>query len=307
MGFNGANGLKKKVEPTFGVSFGLPYPTHGYPLNPYGPYPAPNPYFGSISPNGLNLGLVNVNPLVSFQVTKDEYGEKVLKPLVNVHVTPNENILHKVGHFFHNKKHGIKQALHSQHYHHHTHYPVPPEIYHPHHYHDSGPYYDSPPPNYHPGPSYYGPSGGGYGFSSGPSYFRDSGPDLDYNPFLFDGRSANGSANQQQLKLAQYNYQNVYPQNQNNFQAPDTREFRAGYANEYNYQTPTHPIPAQAPGNARGSKNVAFPTSRRKRSVEEKDIPEERSLNTEKVDTINFESLREEFYDLYTLSPIKLC
>ncbi|GAB0100771.1 Peptidase S1 domain-containing protein [Sergentomyia squamirostris] len=293
LGFNGANGLKKKVEPTFGVSFGLPYPTHGYPLNPYGPYPANNPYFGSISPNGLNLGLVNVNPLVSLQVTKDEYGEKVLKPLVNVHVTPNENLLHKVGHFFNSKKHGIKQAIHSQHYHQHTHYPSPPEIYHPHHHYPSGPYYDSPPPNYSHGPSYYGHSGGGYGFPSGPpsgpsgpsGYFRDSGPDLDYNPFLFDSRSANGSAPQQQQKLSQYHYQNIYPQNQNNFQGPDTREYRNEYANEYNYQSLTRPIQAQAPGDARGSKSVTFPTSRRRRSVEEEEQDEtivERSVNAEK-------------------------
>ncbi|CAB3363652.1 Hypothetical predicted protein [Cloeon dipterum] len=86
-----------KVKPTFGVSFGLPY-GYGqpYPLNPFGSVPsAVNPFFGSVGPGGLSLGPVSVNPLVSIQVTKDEFGEKVIKPLVNLHVTPNKGLLHK--------------------------------------------------------------------------------------------------------------------------------------------------------------------------------------------------------------------
>ncbi|XP_050073469.1 uncharacterized protein LOC126561398 [Anopheles maculipalpis] len=154
----GGSGGDKKVVPTFGVSFGLPYPS-GYPLNPYGPHPAPNPYFGSLSANGLNLGLVNVNPLVSLQVTKDEYGDKVLKPLVNLHVTPTENIVHKIGGLLAAKKQNIYHVF-NQHEHYHSHhggYPRPPPIYHPHHVHGHGPppFIDGPivsrPPHFGPG------------------------------------------------------------------------------------------------------------------------------------------------------------
>ncbi|KXJ81696.1 hypothetical protein RP20_CCG018224 [Aedes albopictus] len=131
-GHGGEGGGGKKVVPTFGVSFGLPYPS--YPLNPYGPNPAGNPYFGSIGANGLNLGLVNVNPLFSFQVTKDEYGDKVVKPLVNLHVTPTENIVHKVGHLLSAKKQNILHVF-NQHDHVHNHYgyPPPPPVYRPPH------------------------------------------------------------------------------------------------------------------------------------------------------------------------------
>lgn len=119
---------KRKVLPTFGVSFGLPYPSGAYPPNAFGQVPAQNQHFGSISPNGLDLGLINVNPLVSFQVSKTEYGEKVVKPLVNLHVTPNENIIHKVGKLFH------KKPLVQEHYHHHDHYH--PEVHYAPDYHD---------------------------------------------------------------------------------------------------------------------------------------------------------------------------
>ncbi|XP_041772682.1 uncharacterized protein LOC121593948 isoform X2 [Anopheles merus] len=176
----GGNGGDKKVVPTFGVSFGLPYPTGGYPLNPYGPHPAPNPYFGSLSANGLNLGLINVNPLLSLQVTKDEYGDKVLKPLVNLHVTPTENIVHKIGGLLAAKKQNIYHVF-NQHEHYHSHhggYPRPPPIYHPHHVHGppppyvDGPILSRPPPFGHghghpeliytkpPGPIYTGGPGG---------------------------------------------------------------------------------------------------------------------------------------------------
>lgn len=113
--------IKRKILPTYGVSFGLPYPTGGggYPANPHGDfYPAPNPHFGSIGPNGLNLGLLNVNPLVSVQVSKTEFGDKVVKPLVNLHVTPNANIFEKVGELFKSKP----EYIHNTHYHHHDHY-----------------------------------------------------------------------------------------------------------------------------------------------------------------------------------------
>lgn len=243
-GYGGSPLGNKKVVPTFGVSFGLPIPTYGgngYPINPFGGAPAVNQNFGSLSPNGLNLGLVNVNPLVSFQVAKNELGEKLFKPLVNLHVTPNANIIQKVGDLWKAKKFGFGgQPTVNQHYHTHTHYPNPPEIYHPHQhyeehssYHEHG-YQDGPhqyptgPGGYPSGPGgsggypsapgspeYYpssGPGGypsqtsGGYGFPSGPQgYYRDSGSnnenfDQSYNP------SQNDPTNQNE-----YHYDNITP------------------------------------------------------------------------------------------------
>lgn len=186
-GLGGLNPLGgKKVVPTFGVSFGLPYPSYGgggYPINPFGGAPAVNQNFGSLSPNGLNLGLVNVNPLVSFQVAKNELGEKLFKPLVNLHVTPNANIIQKVGDLWRAKKFGFGGGPSiNQHYHTHTHYPQPPEVYHPGHHHDhhgghpyDGPYLEHPPhQSFVNGPGPFVPSGPG-GFASGPGGYP-SGP-----------------------------------------------------------------------------------------------------------------------------------
>lgn len=95
----------KNIKPTFGLSFGLPSQGGGgYPINPYGPHPLVNPYGGSIGHQGINLGLVSVNPLISLQVTKDDYGAKVFKPFVNLHVTPNNYLLHKFEDLFAYKK-----------------------------------------------------------------------------------------------------------------------------------------------------------------------------------------------------------
>ncbi|XP_031348096.1 uncharacterized protein LOC116174331 isoform X1 [Photinus pyralis] len=128
-----------KVKPTFGVSFGLPNQGGGgYPLNPYGPYPLVNPYGNTFGGGGINLGLVSVNPLLSIQVSKDDYGEKVVKPFVNLHVTPNDFVVHKLDHLFSLKKEALFNKFH--------HAPV---------YH--GPPVHHGPPIHH-GPSHYGPS-----------------------------------------------------------------------------------------------------------------------------------------------------
>ena len=103
---NGATGssLSEFIQPTFGVSFGLPQagPGYGgYQQNPLGTGPAVNPYYtqkkggllggllGGAGPNGLSVGGVDVNPLVSFQATTNSNGSVVAKPLINLHVTPN--------------------------------------------------------------------------------------------------------------------------------------------------------------------------------------------------------------------------
>ncbi|CAG7823718.1 unnamed protein product [Allacma fusca] len=98
-------------EPTFGVSFGLPggYPQTGggYPLNPVNTGHITNPY----NSGGIPLGPISVNPLVSFQVTKDKDKTKVLKPLVNFHVTPNAGILQGIKGLFHGHYKGHHHSL----------------------------------------------------------------------------------------------------------------------------------------------------------------------------------------------------
>lgn len=195
LGGVGVGLTKKKVEPQFGVSFGLPYPSGAYPLNTFnGGFPAQNPYFGSISPNGLNLGLLNVNPLVSFQFAKNEYGEKTFKPLVNFHVTPNENIINKVGNLFKAKKFGFGgigggggNGGYNQHYHTHTHFGAQsPPIHHPHHY-ESGPpshHFDGP-PHHFDGPPHHYESAGPHFESTGPSHYGP--PPSDYYPSGYAG------------------------------------------------------------------------------------------------------------------------
>ncbi|XP_038120367.1 uncharacterized protein LOC119770118 isoform X2 [Culex quinquefasciatus] len=283
----------KKVVPTFGVSFGLPYPS--YPLNPYGPNPAGNPYFGSIGANGLNLGLVNVNPLFSFQVTKDEYGDKVVKPLVNLHVTPTENIVHKVGHLLAAKKQNVLHVFNQhEHYHNHHSYPPPPAIYRPPH--GPPPFAHGPPPPHYgptgpnliytkpPGPIYSGPGpiypGPGPIYPGpGPILNRPPGPPFIPNgpapfygprpPFFRDasaasdveldynpsevGRTANVTFNQQSLR-----------------QPGPIGNFR--YQSVYPQNQPdalnkNRNIPTPAPGHSEGSSIVSFPRSRRSTDV----------------------------------------
>ena len=284
-----------------------------------GGYPAQNPYFGSISPNGLNLGLVNVNPLVSFQFAKNEYGEKLFKPLVNFHVTPNEGLIHKVGSLFKHKKHGggdYSQGNLNQHYHTHTHYPVPPPVYHPHHHH-GGEHYE-----HFGGEHYYGggghefiPSGPGPAYGFGPHY-RDSSPyasdanagyysdngsgysQPDYQSDINGGyysRSANNSIENS------YNYQNVYPNN-NQLQLDQSNGY-AGYASNYdNYnqnsiqQNAQQSPPVQSAANGQ-AQSVSFPNSRRKRNT---DDGKSSNVNVDESSdkTVNIEKVR--LYDVTT-------
>lgn len=298
---------KKKVEPQFGVSFGLPYPTGAYPLNTFnGGYPAQNPYFGSISPNGLNLGLLNVNPLVSFQFAKNEYGEKTFKPLVNFHVTPNEQLISKVGNLFKPKKYGggyPSHSPHNQHYHMHTHYPAPSPIYHPHHYDGGHPYVDG----YHSHPETY-PSFGGseYGLTGPPGFsgpgsiyretsansapydahvlssgYNDNGftsaaaTPYDFDPNLYS-RSLNSSTvsqSQSQQFNPAYNYQNAYPQNGRENLVQTTNKYASGYQNYNQMQIQNS---EQSQNSMQDMRSVSFPTNRRRKrstdDVQNKDV-----------------------------------
>lgn len=88
------------VEPTVGVSFGLPQYGQSYggqPFNYLNTGTAINPYYGgggpAYGPNGvpsrISLGAVDINPLISFQSIANGKGELIKKPLINLHVTPN--------------------------------------------------------------------------------------------------------------------------------------------------------------------------------------------------------------------------
>uniref|UniRef100_A0A336LHB9 Phenoloxidase-activating factor 2 n=1 Tax=Culicoides sonorensis TaxID=179676 RepID=A0A336LHB9_CULSO len=97
-GSSGVNHQTKKTSPSIGISFGLPIPSPN--INPYLNY------------NGLNLGLVNVNPFFSLHLNKDESGDKVLHPSINLHITPNEQIFTKlIDKKFHAKKLILQKKL----------------------------------------------------------------------------------------------------------------------------------------------------------------------------------------------------
>lgn len=114
----------KHVQPTFGISFALPPGSPGSPSltnhHPYNPHLFP---FGrAITAGGINLGVAIVNPLLSLQITKDEEGEKIYRPLLHFHVTPSQEKLRAVTKLFDDKK----AFLLNKHHHYHTMYPIPP-------------------------------------------------------------------------------------------------------------------------------------------------------------------------------------
>lgn len=285
----------KKILPTLGLSFGLPFPTNNYPISPFGNIP--NPQFGA---NGLNLGLLNVNPLFSLQVTKSENGEKLVKPFVNLHVTPNEGIIGKIGHLFAAKKGGLHN-----HYHKHLHrypgygpygppgypphfegpilpHPPPfegPFLPHPHPPHFDGPIFSKPPHHFH---------GHGPIFSKPPPFYKGIGhrpneliyDDIAVNPNVLGFRSGNVTFNDES-DFPPNNSPNIIENLENaaldhflnklNSIEGDERyarqfsDFNRNSVNENNVQS----IPAQAPGAAQGSEMVSFPTSRRRRDTDQ--------------------------------------
>ncbi|KAM8710902.1 hypothetical protein ACLKA7_017517 [Drosophila subpalustris] len=264
--------IQRKVLPTYGVSFGLPYPTSGhpggYPTNVLGDYyPAQNPHFGALGPNGLNLGLVNVNPLVSLQVSKTDYGEKVVKPLVNLHVTPNENLIQKVGDFFKKRP----SEVHNTHYHHHDHFSGDHHDHfsgYQHHY--SEPHFDvemvhsQPIFEYHSGPSLQ-PAVQHYHHSD--HHSTDS-FEHSFNS-LYPGSAPSGFG-------SYADYSQHYERSVNVTEPPEwSTPSRRGKQLQLGQ---LHSIPAPAPGAAEGSDYVTFPHDRRRRSAEN---PTEFELNAE--------------------------
>jgi len=181
VGTGNLDSSKLNVRPTWGVSFGLPQtggvgPIAPHPGNSLG-IPGYTPGYGLVGGQGINLGPVAVNPLVAVQVTKDEYGEKVVKPYVNLHVTPNPALIHKLGHLLAHKKYGLYGGHYGGHYggnygvyapHYHTHHERP--IY---HYPSRPPFYPSHVVPHHE-PIYHKPHDGFY-----PSYYKDDNDDYD--------------------------------------------------------------------------------------------------------------------------------
>lgn len=226
------------------------------------------------------------------QVTKNELGEKLVKPFVNLHVTPNEGIVGKIGNLLLAKK----GSLH-KHYHHHNHrYPqeLPHNFYgehenhhYPPHHHIEEPQFLSHPPPYHGsqfphGPpehfSNYGPPQNfpqqhgspphhhifseppphfykDNGFSKGPSFIDD----FSSNPAILGFRSSNISLD---------DYQSVYANNKD-FRASNLYQDDTRYARGYSNYNKNYNLPTQAPGTAEGSEKVSFPTSRRRRDTDQ--------------------------------------
>lgn len=284
----------KNIKPTFGVSFGLPNQGGGgYPISPYGPNTLVNPYGNTIGGSGINLGLVSVNPLISVQVSKDDYGNKEIKPFVNLHVTPNNYLVHKFEDLLSYKKHIIFNKhkhyhLHKAHPHyyqshyenhpHHEFYKPPshvietPEIYGPQHY--TGPYLDHPPAHSssYPGEHFYPPHSLSAETYPGPEAYYDD--PLNYGGGEYDphhGRAYVNKTNYVQgnslLEQFQNKYQNgdntyanynddsnLHDNHQNNFDSYQySSDKRRGKSFNFQNDSPSNPI--------------KFPSSRKRRDV----------------------------------------
>lgn len=261
------------MQPTFGVSFGLPQPSNGgYPINPYSSNPLNNPYGPALNSGGLNLGLVSVNPLVALQVTKNDYGDKVIKPFVNLHVTPNENVVHKIGHLFHDKKQQLLN-LH-EHYHHYpqnaqyphypqnSHYPQNP------HYHQNPHYSQRPYGLYHGphrpqgiqySPQVYSPHNHQYR----PTYHSNLGPPsykVHEEPSDSDYYDDDNDESDDDLSFNNGLYTPDFGRSANVSNPPNDYATKYPYSRSYNIQ-PTNN------GADRERQTVRFPTSRRRRAV----------------------------------------
>ncbi|XP_028039013.1 uncharacterized protein LOC114249582 [Bombyx mandarina] len=252
-GDNGVN-TNKKVQPTFGVSFGLPQPSHGYPINPYGHSPIHNPYGPAINSGGINLGLLSVNPLLAIEVTKNDYGEKIVKPLVNLHITPNEHVVNRIGDLFHEKKHYLLNK--HEHYHHHQ------------PYHNSYGYYhhSHPPlvPTNH-GPPIYSPHYTHYQ-NKYPGYFKS-------RPQLYESTASNEDDDYYSDDTDEH-YNNEYDihnpvHNNYGFERSlnvSTNDNGQKYANRYAYSR-SLTVPQKPNGANPTGQTFRFPENRKKREI----------------------------------------
>lgn len=248
------------MQPTFGVSFGLPQPSHGgYPINPFNSNPLYNPYGPALNSGGLNLGLVSVNPLLSVQVTKNDYGDKIVKPFVNLHVTPNEHVVNKIGHLFHEKKLYLLNK--HEHYHHHN-----PHNYGHHHDHHFKPPHFVHPPHYpgHHGPPIYSPQF---------THYEPGYPQV--HPYKAHQPATSDDYYDEYDNAGHYDDNTDYHSYQGSFYSPGfersantSTNDRQGnnYANRYSYSRSLN-LPQKDPGANRGGQTIRFPENRKKRDV----------------------------------------
>lgn len=153
--FKPGGNVNKKVNPTVGISFGLPIPSP--PINQFLNY------------NGLSLGPVNVNPFFSLQYTKDDYGQKIIHPSINLHITPNEFLLTKlIG-----KKKAAKNILLASKLQSLANYQPQPHLPGPIYFDHPGPSFNGPPPPFYDRP-FYGPSFNSPPHFSGPSPYNSA-------------------------------------------------------------------------------------------------------------------------------------
>lgn len=251
-GYGGNGGHNnKQVQPTFGVSFGLPQPSHSYPVNPFGHNPLHNPYGPALNGGGINLGLLSVNPLLAVQVSKNDYGEKIVKPFVNLHVTPNEHVVNKLGDLFHEKKLYLLNK--HEHFHHYNN---------PHYNHNIGPHYPRPPyqfsPHYTPHysqPPIYSPH-----YSHYPNHYRQNSYDSLRTPHVNEDYYDDDNVNLDEDDYNQGNY--GYERSANVSHNLDTNRYANRYAYSRSLQIPNHSREAN-----RGDQTVRFPESRKRRDV----------------------------------------
>ncbi|CAG5025665.1 unnamed protein product [Parnassius apollo] len=259
-GGNGGNS-NKQVQPTFGVSFGLPQPSHsGYPINPYNDNPIHNPYGPALNGGGINLGLLSVNPLLAVQVTKNDYGEKIVKPFVNLHVTPNEHVINKIGNLFHEKKLYLLNK--HEHYHHHNPYGNYHEF-------NAYPHYEYPLNHNYPS-AVYSPHYTHRGYPKLNSYHSPE-PyigDEDY----YDDDNLNHYNDHAQNNYHQNDFFNPSLERSTNTSVEDKGN---SYANRYAYSRSLY-IPSRTPGANQGGSSIRFPDNRRKRELSIEKTVEER-------------------------------
>ncbi|PZC84259.1 hypothetical protein B5X24_HaOG205454 [Helicoverpa armigera] len=297
-GFNDYSGIDhRRVQPTFGISFALPQGVSNH--HPY------NPHLGlagaAAASGGLNLGLAVVNPLLSIQVSKNEHGEKVYKPLLHLHVTPSQSKLNALTHIFEEKK----QFLLNKHQHQHYHmiypsaypaygpypiHPIPPAV-HP-HPHSHFPHYDNPHhqsyphyvPNHeehphhlaHPEPLHHSPY-----FNGPPPHSPYDGPPVysphyaDYEPIHYkDHHNPEGYDDYYDDNARNYgdeDYTHVQHRSFNNHDrfenATDNNDNRASLSNRSTYSRSYDPPPTPSRAN-RGYQTFRFPESRKKREID---------------------------------------
>lgn len=296
-GFNGLSSLSnnidyRHVQPTFGISFGLPPSITGpAPLNPH-----LLPHIPAVGGGGINLGLVSANPLISIQVTKDDYGEKVYKPLIHVHVVPNPKTVATVGQLLHQKKQFLL----------HKHqsvieppiepvpqvpypYPYPGPPYHLHYSNSYNPHHYEGLPHFHPNahlpnyeseqihnPIYRRPHSAHYtdyeshkyqeqDYSNfEPPFGNDDYYDESSSDIYYRNRKTINNENNRSTKVEDDNYEDIY-------------------AKQYNYSQ-SHNNSSKPFGANRGGRTLRFPDQRRKREI----IIENSTVETEEVNHKQF-------------------